>query len=129
MAEWPFVPPAVDTTVAVSLAPQDAETLEHASYPMNLPYAVRAASPFSVVSVEFVSGVVRVHFSRGAVDNQALRNIGNYVLTTSAPGAVTPTVLAVVPEVADPPTYVDLSVTELTDGARYACEVQTVRGV
>lgn len=62
---------------------------------------------------------IRVTFTEGMTDNAALNASDNYVLSPVSGGAVPLVIAQVQPEVATNPTYVDLTVNEMTDGATY----------
>jgi hypothetical protein len=67
---------------------------------------------------------VRVTFDEIMNDNAALSLPGNYVFTETTGVAITAT--AVTPEGGGQPTYVDVTVNEMTDAASYSVEVSNV---
>jgi hypothetical protein len=78
-----------------------------------------------VLSVEATQhGVLRVTFDRGLKDNAALVMPYNYIPTVLTPGAAPIVVNVVLPEANTArPAYVDLEVSEMTQGASYSCAV------
>lgn len=70
------------------------------------------------------STTVRVVFNEPMTDDAALNLPGNYVFTETT--GVPITASAVTPEAVADPTYVDVTVNEMTDGASYSVEVSNV---
>ena len=102
---------------------------------MSLKYGTRGlwgggsggGATLSIASIVATSSTsLRITFSAPVLDTAVLRWVDAYVITTGTPGAVVPTVEAVTPEAVAEPNYVDLTTTEMTDGATYDVEVLTV---
>lgn len=84
----------------------------------------RGVDLVDVVSVEAVSSVrARITFDRPMTNNAALVSKYNYAIETSTPGAVTPSISSVESENVSAPTFVDVIMSEMTDGADYDMEV------
>lgn len=71
---------------------------------------------------------VRVTFDRGMLDDGKLNNAVYYSVLPKFPTGAPVTVVSVTPQGIAEPTYVDLVVTEMTDGETYTAEVQATTG-
>lgn len=74
------------------------------------------------------STVVRLAFSEPVPNDAALIDVENYVFTSPS-GAAVLAPLSVSPEAVAEPTYVDVTVNEMTDGAAYEVEVENLEDV
>jgi hypothetical protein len=85
------------------------------------------ARAVELVNVESVIAAysmrIRVAFDRGMTKDAALLSKYNYDIQTSTPGAVTPAITSIEAENISQPTFVDLIISEMTDGATYEVEV------
>lgn len=63
---------------------------------------------------------IRVNFEYSAVDNAALRNVDNYVISPELE------VFSVTPEVHSTPSYVDLEIDEQKTGTEYTLTLQRI---
>lgn len=78
-------------------------------------------------SVEVLSSTsIRLHFNEDMIKDSALLSPSNYALTPITPGAAPLFFTSVeAPEGDNFPDYVDIAVSEMTDGASYQAEVST----
>lgn len=84
--------------------------------------------PTISTAVATSSTAVRASFDSPMLDNVALSDLTNYSISPTASGSPV-AVTAVVPEAVAEPTYVDLTVTEMTDGEGYEVTAQTIEDV
>ncbi|KKN12118.1 hypothetical protein LCGC14_1019620 [marine sediment metagenome] len=80
--------------------------------------------PPTITAAATASTTLRVTFSKIMQDDTDLSFPSNYVLVPITPGAAELLVNSVVPEGGGSPTFVDLTLTEMTDGATYELTVQ-----
>ena len=96
--------------------------------------SVSGALGWLTIPVEIVSAIattstrIRIVFDRGMLDDGKLRNPGNYSVTPKFPTGVPITVISIEPQGISEPTYVDLVITEMTDGETYIVEVTAITG-
>lgn len=81
------------------------------------------ASPGIASVVSLTPNSIRVTFSKSAVDNAALVNPDNYVITPTLG------VYVVTPEAVANPGYVDLTIDEQKTGVAYQVELQRIEAI
>lgn len=81
--------------------------------------------PAITTAVPSASTTIRLTFDTGMLNNLALADPLNYAINSTGAG-VAVAVNAVVPEAVAEPTYVDLTVTEMTNGEPYAAVAQVI---
>lgn len=82
-----------------------------------------------LVSVEAKTSLeVRITFDKPMLNNGALRSTSSYGITPKFPSGAPLVLTHVQPEGVVAPTYVDVTVTEMTDGETYIAEVATPIG-
>jgi hypothetical protein len=92
--------------------PMDGGFLSDAFTGLGIPPALASVVPTSDTTI-------RVTFDEPLQDNAALSDPDNYLLSIVSSGAIALSISQVVPEVTANPTYVDLTVNEMTDAADY----------
>lgn len=110
---------ALVATVDASLSNTSAETMEAGFTSAN--FLGQGTPPALSSVVATTSTTIRVTFDGAVQNNASLSNVATYLVSSDL--GIPVTVSACLPQAVGSPTYVDLNVTEMTNGAAYVLRI------